>query len=120
MRGIVHLVASSVSDLEPERVTVVDQNGRLLTQNGEEDRFASDDERLEYSNQLEQRYVVVGMGNSLLDDKSNYELRPSIAFNIKSHRSVGCSVKMIVWSAINMMSVVSVGSCGAKDSRMDT
>ncbi|MEM9531425.1 MAG: flagellar basal-body MS-ring/collar protein FliF [Pseudomonadota bacterium] len=57
VRGIVHLVASSVSDLEPERVTVVDQNGRLLTQNGEEDRFASDDERLEYSHQLEQRYV---------------------------------------------------------------
>ncbi|SFM39456.1 flagellar M-ring protein FliF [Ectothiorhodospira mobilis] len=29
--GIVHLVASSIPDMEPERVTVVDQRGNLLT-----------------------------------------------------------------------------------------
>ncbi|AKC87984.1 flagellar basal-body MS-ring/collar protein FliF [Pseudoxanthomonas suwonensis] len=32
--AIVHLVASSIPDLAPERVTVVDQNGRLLSRNG--------------------------------------------------------------------------------------
>src|SRR5690606_27530604 len=32
--AIVHMVASSIPDLTPERVTVVDQNGRLLSRNG--------------------------------------------------------------------------------------
>ena len=32
--AIVHLVSSSIPDLSPERVTVVDQNGRLLSSNG--------------------------------------------------------------------------------------
>lgn len=32
--AIVHLVASSIPDLAPERVTVVDQSGRLLSRNG--------------------------------------------------------------------------------------
>lgn len=32
--AIVHLVSSSIPDLAPERVTVVDQNGRLLSRNG--------------------------------------------------------------------------------------
>jgi len=32
--AIVHLVSSSIPDLAPERVTVVDQNGRLLSRDG--------------------------------------------------------------------------------------
>jgi len=32
--AIVHLVASSIPDLAPERVTVVDQNGRMLSRTG--------------------------------------------------------------------------------------
>jgi flagellar M-ring protein FliF len=32
--AIVHLVSSSIPDLAPERVTVVDQNGRMLSSNG--------------------------------------------------------------------------------------
>ena len=32
--AIVHMVASSIPDLSPERVTVVDQNGRLLSSKG--------------------------------------------------------------------------------------
>ncbi len=32
--AIVHLVSSSIPDLAPEQVTVVDQNGRLLSRNG--------------------------------------------------------------------------------------
>ncbi len=34
--AIVHLVASSIPDLSPERVTVVDQSGRLLSNNGQD------------------------------------------------------------------------------------
>ncbi|ADV27344.1 flagellar M-ring protein FliF [Pseudoxanthomonas suwonensis 11-1] len=32
--AIVHLVSSSIPDLAPERVTVVDQNGRMISRNG--------------------------------------------------------------------------------------
>lgn len=38
--AIVHLVASSIPDLAPERVTVVDQNGRLLSSNGQDSASA--------------------------------------------------------------------------------
>ncbi|MDJ0652713.1 MAG: flagellar basal-body MS-ring/collar protein FliF [Xanthomonadales bacterium] len=55
--GIVHLVASSVADLEPERVTVVDQNGRLLTQRGNVDDLGFDESRFEFTRRIEQSYV---------------------------------------------------------------
>ncbi|MBO9716433.1 MAG: flagellar M-ring protein FliF [Pseudoxanthomonas sp.] len=38
--AIVHLVASSIPDLAPERVTVVDQNGRLLSSAGADSESA--------------------------------------------------------------------------------
>src|SRR5690606_31360390 len=38
--AIVHLVSSSIPDLAPERVTVVDQNGRLLSSNGQDSASA--------------------------------------------------------------------------------
>ncbi len=42
IKGIVHLVARGVEGLEPENVTVVDQNGMILSENiGEEDDFQS-------------------------------------------------------------------------------
>ncbi len=51
--GIVHLVASSVPDLVPERVTVVDQRGRLLSGPGEDGALASS-RRLEYTREIEE------------------------------------------------------------------
>ncbi|HEX6993020.1 MAG TPA: flagellar basal-body MS-ring/collar protein FliF [Gammaproteobacteria bacterium] len=51
--GIVHLVASSVPDLAPERVTVVDQRGRLLSGPGEDGALASM-QRLEYTREIEE------------------------------------------------------------------
>lgn len=51
--GIVHLVASSVPDLVPERVTVVDQRGRLLSGPGEDGALASM-QRLEYTREIEE------------------------------------------------------------------
>lgn len=51
--GIIHLVASSVPDLVPERVTVVDHRGRLLSGPGEDGALASN-RRLEYTREIEE------------------------------------------------------------------
>lgn len=55
--AIVHLVSSSVPELTPERVTVVDHTGRLLTSDGKdrEDRLELD--QLDYAHRVESRYV---------------------------------------------------------------
>ncbi|WP_018872500.1 flagellar basal-body MS-ring/collar protein FliF [Thioalkalivibrio sp. ALJ16] len=55
--AIVHLVASSTSDLDPERVTVVDQRGRLLTQDGAEAGMGGSSDRLSFTRDVEQRYT---------------------------------------------------------------
>lgn len=55
--GIIHLVASSVPELEIERVTVVDQRGRLLTRAEGDEEFSSSSDRLSYRQKVEQMYV---------------------------------------------------------------
>ncbi len=56
--AIVHLVASSTSDLEPERVTVVDQRGNLLTADGMDTGLGgATGDRLSYTRQVENRYA---------------------------------------------------------------
>ncbi|PYG04083.1 flagellar M-ring protein FliF [Thioalkalivibrio sp. ALE21] len=58
VRAIVHMVASSTSDLSPENVTVVDQQGRLLTEDGmEESGMRSSGDRLSFQGQVERRYA---------------------------------------------------------------
>lgn len=52
--AIVHMVASSVRDLAPDNVTVVDQDGRLLTRNGANADL--DGTQLDYQHEIEQRY----------------------------------------------------------------
>lgn len=54
--AIVHLVASSVPELEAEQVTVVDQNGTLLSSPQEGDELAATGRQLDYQRQLEDRY----------------------------------------------------------------
>ncbi|MBL8481037.1 MAG: flagellar M-ring protein FliF [Rhodocyclaceae bacterium] len=71
--GIVHLVASSVPQLDNESVVVLDQNGKLLTQKSDPQRGSGlDPKQLEYVREVEQDYVkrieailapVVGKGN---------------------------------------------------------
>jgi flagellar M-ring protein FliF len=51
--AIVHLVASSVPDLNPDDISLVDQNGRLLSDN---DSNAGDDRQLAVQNRVEDRY----------------------------------------------------------------
>ncbi|AMX03169.1 flagellar basal-body MS-ring/collar protein FliF [Microbulbifer thermotolerans] len=54
VNAIVHLVSSSVPDLTMENVTVVDQNGRLLSRPG--GNLGLDGSRLEYVRDIEQHY----------------------------------------------------------------
>ncbi len=56
--AIVNLVASSVPELEAEEVTVVDQNGRLMSRGEESNEMALAAHQFEYSRKLEQ--VLLG------------------------------------------------------------
>ena len=55
--GIVHLVSSSVPELEPKAVSVLDQTGALLTSNGDGNPSAGlDAQQLQYVSQIETGY----------------------------------------------------------------
>lgn len=54
VEAIVHLVASSVADMAPESVSVVDQNGRLLSQTT--GAGAETDRQLQIQARIEERY----------------------------------------------------------------
>ncbi len=54
--AVVHLVASSVPELEPPQVTVVDQNGSLLSAPRGGDELAATARQLDYQRQLESSY----------------------------------------------------------------
>ena len=56
VEAIVHLVASSVPELTPGRVTVVDHKGRLLSGKDESREMAMTSRQLEYTRELEERY----------------------------------------------------------------
>lgn len=67
--AIVHLVASSVPELNPDDISLVDQNGRLLSNN---DGNAADDRQLAIQTRIEDRYrqsvvalltPILGTGN---------------------------------------------------------
>jgi flagellar M-ring protein FliF len=71
--GIVHLVASSVPQLAPDNVNVIDQNGALLSQKREGAEGALDANALTYVRQVEQATIsrivdilepIVGRGNA--------------------------------------------------------
>ena len=70
--GIVHLVSSSVPELTPDRVTVVDQSGNLLTRSPDQNKGDLDAKQLAFIQELESAYVrrvesilepIVGAGN---------------------------------------------------------
>ena len=54
--GILHLVASSVPEMNPKAVSILDQNGTLLSQAGDAQQDGIDTKHLEYVRQLEQGY----------------------------------------------------------------
>ena len=51
--AIVHLVASSIPELSPDQISLVDQNGRLLSKN---DSDSGDDRQLAIQSRIEDRY----------------------------------------------------------------
>lgn len=55
--GIVHLVAASVPKMQPEGVTVVDQQGRMLSEKASDTAVGLSNAQLEYTRQLEETYV---------------------------------------------------------------
>lgn len=57
LAGIVHLVAASIEGMDAEDVTVVDQNGRLLTANNSAHGMAGSASQLAYTRKLEQEYI---------------------------------------------------------------
>jgi flagellar M-ring protein FliF len=56
LAGIVHLVASSVPNLDAEQVSVVDQQGKLLSGQGTDEDFGYTQEQFRFTRQLEADY----------------------------------------------------------------
>jgi flagellar M-ring protein FliF len=70
--GIVHLVASSIPEMSPKQVSVIDQNGSLLSSTAESAASGMDPAQLGYVRQIEAGYMqriidivepIVGRGN---------------------------------------------------------
>ncbi len=70
--GIVHLVASSVPEMNPKAVSVVDDAGSLLSASSDGVAQGADTQKLQYTQQIEQMYTrrildmiepLVGQGN---------------------------------------------------------
>ncbi|MEG0149042.1 MAG: flagellar basal-body MS-ring/collar protein FliF [Comamonas sp.] len=57
LAGIVHLVASSVPEMQPEAVSVLDDSGKLLSQSPDSSGNNFDMQQLNYTQQIEQQYV---------------------------------------------------------------
>jgi len=55
--GIVHLVASSVPELQPSAVSILDDTGKLLSQSPDSNGDAVDVQKLMYTQQIEQQYT---------------------------------------------------------------
>ncbi|GAB4364507.1 MAG: flagellar basal-body MS-ring/collar protein FliF [Calditrichia bacterium] len=76
VQGVCHLIASSVEGMRPENITVLDTQGRVLSDNRDPNDLVSlSATQLEYSNQVEQYLMqkaqtmldqVVGPGNSVV------------------------------------------------------
>ena len=83
VRAIRHLVASAVNGLKPERISVVDESGRLLADGaGTDDAFASgnaDERKLAYESRLRREVEtilnsIVGPGHSRVQITADFDL----------------------------------------------
>lgn len=81
VQAIVHLVASSVPELTPGAISVVDQNGRLLSNNGSD---GTSDRQIEMQTRIEERYrqsVMALLTPILGAGKFSTEVRAELNFN---------------------------------------
>jgi len=82
VEAIVHLVASSVADMAPESVSVVDQNGRLLSQTS--GSGAETDRQLQVQARIEERYrqAVTALLTPIVGaDKFSTEVHAEVNFD---------------------------------------
>jgi flagellar M-ring protein FliF len=87
VQGIVHLVSSSVSRMGPENVTVVDNNGRLLTGSQDQTGIATlSSDQLDYQVKVERKLEnrVLSMLEKALG-ANRAIVRVSCALNFKQH-----------------------------------
>lgn len=56
--AISHMVASSIPNLEPDHVTVVDENGRLLSSRKTSAEMAQNQDQFEYTRNMEHSYIA--------------------------------------------------------------
>lgn len=86
INGIVHLLSSSVARLNPENVTIVDQNGKLLAGQKEDSTFGNlTSNQLEYQTRVEKNLenrVRTMLESALGEDKAIVRL--SCSFDFKS------------------------------------
>lgn len=88
VRSIINLVASSVPGMKPGAVTVVDQNGSLLTQQDGDPTVAASDQRIAFQRKVEAKYreqlaqlmtPMVGAGNYTAEVQADVNLDESQA-----------------------------------------
>lgn len=83
INAVVHMVSSSVAGMPPGNVTVVDQSGRLLTQNDPGGRDLNDTQ-LKYANGVETRYqqrIEAILGPILGNGNVHAQVTAQIDFN---------------------------------------
>ncbi|WP_168404250.1 flagellar basal-body MS-ring/collar protein FliF [Erwinia amylovora] len=83
INAVVHMVSSSVAGMPPGNVTVVDQSGRLLTQNDPGGRDLNDTQ-LKYANDVETRYqqrIEAILGPILGNGNVHAQVTAQIDFN---------------------------------------
>ena len=84
VQAIVHLVASSVPGLSPDGVSVVDQNGRLLSSPGEAGGSAETDRQIAVQARVEERYrqAVIALLTPILGaDNFSTEVHAELNFS---------------------------------------
>jgi flagellar M-ring protein FliF len=82
VRAIRHLVATAVNGLKPERVSVVDESGRLLADGAEQDAMAGiafDERKAAFENRLRSQVEtivtsVVGPGRARVELRAEFDL----------------------------------------------
>jgi flagellar M-ring protein FliF len=56
VQSVVNLVASSVPELKPDHVSIIDQSGNLLTSGGGDDSYVQSQKQLDYQKKVEAMY----------------------------------------------------------------
>ncbi len=84
--SIVHLVASSIDNLAPENVTVVDADGSLLSKHNSPDGMELSDSQFEYTRKIEHHYSN-RIENILIPIVGKNKVRAQVVANIDFTRS---------------------------------